>query len=421
MEALSRLLLPRRTLLAGAGAAALAGALPRRAAAAAPRVAVRLEREIGFWLLEEGQKGFYRVAWAGPPADFDALRADAAQLARYGLEPRPTGGGAELAAWEVRAAAWRFAAPEWATREASRASHAPIPEPRVRDYRRAPTRVPGENWGGAYVRAIEGTRLSGIAAQWTVPASLPRRPPARSQAGDAAADDFRCSHWIGLDGCDPNSRSLPQCGTLRAFGDGAAEERGLWWQWWIAGGAHQSGNLIEFAAEGSDPGRWQGIGAGDRVEARITLPNPADRRTVRFWFRVDPAPRFAEPPIFLAFDVTLDATRTGQREFAIDVEGRVAEWVIERPMRPTEVMRKEGGRVDEWLYGLPVFDSVTFEACRTWLEDGSAGPDLRRARSLRITDWSVRSDHGAVVARVEPPYPAPLEPSRVTILYTGPR
>ena len=157
------------------------------------------------------------------------------------------------------------------------------------------------------------------------------------------------------------------------------------------------------------------------MEARITVPDPADRRTARFWFRVDPAPRFAEPPVFLAFDVTLDPRVTGGREFTMKVEGRVAEWVIERPMRPNDVMRAERGKPDEWLYELPAFDSVTFEACRTWLEDGTAGPDLSRARALRITDWTARVDPGRTVARVEPRTPATLPASRVTIAYTGPR
>ena len=248
MDPLSRLLLPRRALLAGGAAAALARPGPLRADLAR-RVVVRLEREVGFWLLSETEMGRYRVAWAGPPPDFDPVRADAAQLARYGLPPRP-GGGADRASWEAEAATWRFAEPEWVDRTASRDAQKPILQPRVRDYRRTPTRVPGENLGGAYLRATEGTRFGGIAAQWRVPESAPRQVPVRPAARDGTTQDFRCSHWIGLDGCDPASRSLPQCGTLRAFGNGAAEERGLWWQWWLAGGSHQAGNLIEFRDRG---------------------------------------------------------------------------------------------------------------------------------------------------------------------------
>jgi hypothetical protein len=405
------LLLPRRAVLAGAGAAALAGPVPLRAAAV-PQVLARLEPSIHFWLPSEREQGSYIVTWAGPPPGFDPRRADAAQLAAYGLPPRPAGGGGALASWEAEAATWRFAEPDWQDRSASRSAQQRTDNPRLRDYRRAPTRVPGENWGGAYVRASGEARLGGVAARWRVPESAPPR--------NGTTSDYRCSHWIGLDGCDPNSRSLPQCGTLRAFGQGAQDERGLWWQWWLAGGSHQAGNLVAFDVRGEDPGRWQGIGAGDMVEARISLPDPADRRRVRFWFRVDPAPRFREPPIFLAFDVRLQPTPNVSRAFTLGVEGRVAEWVVERPMRPDKVMRLTRGKPDEWLYELPVFQSVTFEDCRTWLEDGTPGPDLRRARSLRLTDWSIRGNPGRTVARVVPPYPEPMEASRVKIAYTGP-
>ena len=235
--------------------------------------------------------------------------------------------------------------------------------PRAAPARAGEPAAPSPSWSGAFVRTAQPGRIRAVQGAWTVPQAWV--PP-------GGEGDFRSSQWLGLDGCDAASWTMPQLGTMRAFGARDGAEHRLWWQWWIKG------------ARLDLPHQILGIPVvqGTRVEAAISvppLPKGQPWRQVTFRLLVtEPAP--ADPrPILLMFSVKMDAPRRLPVPANLGVEGRIAEWIVERPRRYVE--RQSG-----WLYRLPGFAPVTFEGCAAQTDLG-AGLALDRARLLRIVDW----------------------------------
>lgn len=405
--------LHRRDLLLGAAAAAPA-LLPGQAGAqggvAAPPTppAVQVDMELNipwadYWRSSGDAPAWvgnarFEVAWKGPPPGFNVATATDAELARYGLARSMSDllqlRFAQLQAPGPKPAFVTIAPPPGPTRPAAVLAGAPVA-------------APSTNWVGAYVRGIGGRRVSEVAGTWSVAdVDAPGLPMAKHE-------EARLSQWIGLDGADPASRSLPQFGTLRAFkrGEGAAknqiqEAKDLWWQWWLRDlGTHQEPHRIGFQVAGGGPQRWRGIGQGDTVEARLAVLPPAGpgtaRRTFRIWAKVTPnrttfPDATLDGPVLLIFEVTL-VPPMGTIDSRFAVEGRVAEWIVERPRR-LEIRKQQ-----DWLYELPRLKAPTgFSACASLHEDGTAAPDLTKASLLRLVNWDDPPALGRRVARVTP-------------------
>ena len=306
------------------------------------------------------------------PAPSDPVWARLAALG-FGAPPRPsTAANPAWLAWVAKVEAVRFAnvshampvellelaAQELLAPRQGRAAPAPAPAAALGE--------PAEtslSWGGAYVRTLQPGRITAVQGAWTIPEAWV--PP-------GATGDFRTSQWLGLDGCDTASWTMPQMGTMRAFGARDGAQHRLWWQWWVKGArldlAHQILGIP--------------VVQGTRVEATVSVPpQPAGQPWRQVMFRLlvtEPAP--GDPrPILLMFSVRMEAPRGLPVPANLGVEGRIAEWIVERPRRYVD--RQSG-----WLYELPGFKPVTFEGCAAQTNQ-AARLTLERARLLRIVDW----------------------------------
>lgn len=312
-----------------------------------------------------GQSGTVNLGYTLPPPPEALETASPDLLAAWELPPRPPAGTAAHRAWLAALRPLRFA-------------RLPVLPPVGAGVPGAgPVSLASWNWSGATLRAPAGERFAAVEGSWTLPAA---RPPRGEHPRGAQA---RCSQWIGLDGLDPGSWSLPQIGSLQRFGE-FPDGQSLWWQWWIRRGTLQRG----FPIDGIE------VAPGDRIAARITVLGP---RQVRFRLRVDPV---RGAPTLLVFTVTLTIydVAPGRTELpkTFGVEGRTAAWVVERPRASAPTPHAPS------LYRLPHLDTVHFTDCAAVLESGER-MDLRRAGALHIVDWDDPARPGRPVARTETP------------------
>lgn len=366
----------RGLLLVGGAAAALArpGAVRAQSAEAAsgpPTVGIA---PLGETVIQaQGGSGLLRLSVEMPRPPESLETAPPALLEAWGLPPRPQAGTPQRATWREALRELRFAVARPVPVPVGAAPSLGGPQPR-------PVAAGSWNWCGMHVRAPQPKRLVAVEGSWAIP---------DGSAGNAGSG-ARGSQWIGLDGLDPGSWSLPQMGTARRFRGPGQGETTLWWQWWIRNGEVQDGIDI----------RGLPLAPGDRVNLRVAALGP---RRVRFHALVEP--RAGGPATVVAFAVTLSVENARQAAAAaaagtharvprsLGVEGRTAVWVVERPRRP---LRLPG---EPWLYTLPRSEPVRFSGCRAVLDDRSV-LDLRRAGALRITDWSDRERPGRTVAYV---------------------
>lgn len=165
-----------------------------------------------------------------PPPGFDPVRnmADRARLASLGLPPAP----------DPQAEPLLYA--HWATFFAPGMQVAGAPPPptvppdcrlgrtRILALRRAGPRQASRlsvsgNWSGGWIAANRGERFRAVAARWRAPSVAAGAPE------DAAAEPYRCSIWVGLDGKHRWADSMPQLGTEHTADGGQR----FWHQWWI--------------------------------------------------------------------------------------------------------------------------------------------------------------------------------------------
>lgn len=235
-----------------------------------------------------------------PTAGFDPLAADAAELERYWLPPRPDPGREPrlYALWQ------RLLGGRPSFVEARSRRHEPedLRERRLLStFRRAgPTPVPpratSRNWSGAFVTAGRGDRFRGVGASWTAPAVSPGDP------SDANGLPYRCSIWVGVDGKHGWAGSLPQLGTEHTVaGDGSPGKASFWWQWWVDGG-----DTLQFYVDGLP------LAAGEDVTCLLVLRTPT---LARFHFANHARNEVAT--------VAVECDRAAS--------GSTAEWVVERP------------------------------------------------------------------------------------------
>ena len=222
------------------------------------------------------------------------------------------------------------------------------------------TQESSKNWSGPYVRAREGESFVLVEGTWKVP--TPFLPPDATAGNNT---EYVCSTWIGLDGHDQASLSLPQIGTVQSVCASQPEKfaTGAWWQWWVRGSKHNRPIFIS-------PDRLP-VKPGDMVYCRVKVIS----------FGVDGAtPAEIELCIknkssgeSLAFNVL---ARTPL------VDGVTAEWIVERQ---TKV-----GSDD--LLPFANFGSVRFEGCTVHVKEQATGyvqkQQLRGAKLIRMTDWT---------------------------------
>jgi hypothetical protein len=297
------------------------------------------------------------VQWNFPDPGFDPVTADDDELALYHLPPRPDQDLARkaYANWLRAMSPPLTFPPKEITIEALFAA-SPL---RSRHLHTSPvTQESSNNWSGGYVRPQGFGQFALVEARWNVPA------PAAPGANDGT---FASSAWVGLDGHDPASRSLPQLGT----GHWVEERSGIaqpdlfaWWEWWarkirIPAVPVQAGHTVY--------ARLQGLSA---TTVNLFIKNETTGASLPYSYVVQPPP--AAGPIH--------------------VEGRTAEWVLERPAMPN-LPRTE-------FFALADYGSTTFRDCNAGVTTaaGLQDLDLERARLIRMNVWDDRAQPGRLAS-----------------------
>ena len=100
------------------------------------------------------------------------------------------------------------------------------------------------NWSGAYIRPRVSRKFTRIQGMWVVPRPYPPQIQDRWVKGRR----YHSSTWIGLDGFDLSSLSLPQLGTGQNVTVKSRTELDIktyaWCQWWVRGLDGQRGPQI---------------------------------------------------------------------------------------------------------------------------------------------------------------------------------
>ncbi len=309
------------------------------------------------------------VRGAAPLPDedcFDPHTVSDQDLEKYRLPPRP-----DALRCPVSYAHWlralsrpvRFSTPD-------------LVDPHIfpRDWRTSSTS--SENWSGASISAEPGRRFVRVQGTWQVPSVLP--PPPLTKGGPWIDGEYRSSTWIGLDGFEPSSPSLPQIGTAQEIcvENGRILEESCktyaWVQWWVR----------EQDTQGLGPKVFNNIGIspGDLVSCELVVLK--SRRVIAR----------------IKNETTGCCTSTpyspeGPRSEYAEVEGLTASWVMERP---TKIDSDE-------LYTLPDYGSTVFYGCVAVIDDdigiGSAEQQLEDAELIEMVDFDDLADPGAVVSR----------------------
>ena len=207
--------------------------------------------------------------------------------------------------------------------------------------------IDSRNWSGAVIENQVDPPFTWITATWTVPTlttegCLPDHTPL----------NWQCSAWIGLDGYDEWSASMPQIGTVHRLPKtpGGTQTNAFWYQWWVRNSDPPSAPFELKVPE---------VSQGDRVTCALRMLSPTKARAY-FW------------------NLT-----TGQKAslcfcrgpagplFTTLPRGSTADWIVERPTVPI-------GKLGDpaYLYPLPNFGKVEFTQCLV-------GYDVVPGRSIR--------------------------------------
>lgn len=317
-----------------------------------------------------------RVAFAkqSPKPGFNPLRASPEELEKFKLPPRPD------AKLSPRAFVnWRrmMSPPLWFIPQAKLERFAEDPSLAfsVSETRRqqrlrmaGPTTQEGSrNWSGAYIRDDPAKRFVLIQAYWIV--SRPYPPPPEIAGDTWNAGTYHATTWVGLDGHDGGSLSLPQLGTshvvtLPQDGNDLRQLQtslGAWWQWWVKNDPMD--HPIDI------PSTEFLVQLGDLIAAQLDVLDPG---TVRFTLKNQ-----SSGQLFPPFDVAAPPHQGGR----LTVEGKTAEWIVERPAEPLS-----SDLLPFCDYGL-----VAFAHCNAAVALGQ-GPaqdrSLQNARLIRLADWT---------------------------------
>lgn len=290
-----------------------------------------------------------RACFLKPAAGLDVPALPDAELARFGLPPRPDA-RADPELFEL----WRrMLSPPLRFVDAGfgferQARHRLLRTPATGSGKATAlagaTRIGGsQNWSGAVVLAHGGMRFTSVWGSWRVP--TPRAPAGADPARPPPGGQYQCSSWIGLDGHRLHSVSMPQMGTTQALelvGGAWTAKVSVWHQWWTRGQNFPFVTLESFAL---DP--------EDEVIATLTVVNPLKVRfTIKNQSKGDCAlvEWSADSPL-------------------APVEGSAAEWIVERPTDLHD---------ESILYELPDYGSVTFTDCAATMAGVPCSLEARR-------------------------------------------
>ena len=312
-----------------------------------------------------------------PPAGFDPLTESDSNLAKYFLPPRPNQAYAPEAfkLWTKAMSPPLSFVDVAAGHEESRLREL-FESVSAQAHQLAPTvqgvvQESGNNWSGSFVRPRDFNKMMLVQGAWSVPT-----PSAPQGLGDGA---YASSIWVGLDGNDPASRSLPQMGT----GQYVAVTNGIpqrhlfaWWQWWDRNDPLAQQIVIrhkKFPVQAGDEIYVQ-IEALGPQKVSLLIKNKSSGLALPMWYGAPPS------------------ANQGLNTIPTHVEGRTAEWIVERPGIPqTNPVQ---------FFTLADYGNTTFTECNA----GYGTPNqyseeqLQRARLIRMNVWDEPAHPGILVS-----------------------
>ena len=279
---------------------------------------------------------------------FDALAATPEELDFYGLPPRPN--STDVVAFEI----WQQLVKTASVPTSQWFSVLPLTP---LDYSNVFNLMTGGghqetsgNWSGAYTEAEAGRPFEHVFARWKVPVIA-------APTGAANNVKYRCSTWIGFDGANPTSRSMPQIGTTQTVElvSGVPQfTYDAWFQWWMRA-----------VPNPPVPIPFITVSANDTVICWLYRQYPF---LVIYLFANVTKGQFYSTSMLSPLETVSPPT------FAASV-GQTTEWIAERPM----VL----GATD--LYPLPHFDRVTFDGGAIETNPNSLH-GMSPARLVRMTE-----------------------------------
>jgi hypothetical protein len=311
------------------------------------------------------------------PHNFNPLTATSEELLRYGLPRRPAEGTekSKFDVWEkiVTGKPWALVGSGL----------------QLADYRLvfAPQNFPGtqetsQNWSGVVTRTKHERAFNAAYATFQVPWV--------DALVDVKRREYRCSVWVGLDGHDPTSQSMPQLGiTMKASYDPQAPNSSayeVWFQWWSRKDA-----IPPIVIDGFP------VNLGDNIACWLDVIDPTE---VLFVIQNQ---TLRDRPTFTQKILNVWDFGSGGKKIIPEVRGITAEWIAERPMMIGRDQR----------YHLPIFDRVTFS--KMAVQDAALhdpGP-VRTIRMVRPVSATRRLE---VISRSRRYY----NPDRSTAMAVGP-
>jgi hypothetical protein len=308
-----------------------------------------------------------RVSVNFPPPGFDPRAATDDELARFFLPPRPDRRTAPAA---FRYWTWVMSPPltfpptpdnaeELFLTATARSRHRLINSPGL-------TEETSNNWSGGCVRPGDFNRMTEVHGTWTVPEpAVPANAPVQR---------YESCAWIGIDGHEPASRAMPQLGTHHDIAiDSGAPKPDLfaWWQWWRRDQPH----LPHLIFNDID------IARDDVLAAILTvLADGVVSFVIKRTRSGLAVPFHCDPPT-----VTDDDARP------LHLEGRTAEWIVERSSNVNE---------PHLPFQLADYGEVGFTECNAVSGRGASANEqqLQRARLIRMNVWDDPTQWGRLVS-----------------------
>jgi hypothetical protein len=317
-----------------------------------------------------------------PPQDLNPLIMDPAELAKYGIPPRPNAqefpGLADF--WdEMFHPPLTFTEPTF-----------DLPATPIRISARLLVTTSGHdesslNWSGAYITPRDGQQFAAVLGRWVVPGVI-------APAGTVGNAEFHSVVWIGLDGARRYLDStLPQIGTAQCINPPSGSPFFLWFQWWMRDNpATYCPAILPIS-----------VLSGHRILAMLEVLSETQ---VRFFIKNETT---NYPPFVMVTPAPSLAGRQAK------VSGATAEWIVERP-----------ADVATALYNLPDYQQVTFTSCyavqATLPPGGSPAPGLERtldgARLITMCDIEGNPARRVTISRPE----HPDSTDRFRVNYVGP-
>ena len=313
-----------------------------------------------------------------PPQGFDPREASDRELEIHFLPPRPNRKKSPLAyvQW-VKAMSgpptWPDLAPDAQRVENLFVESRLLSHPGLAGTSHVPGESSSFNWSGAFARPFDHSHVTRAQGLWTVPEPKPL---------DLSEKDYASSMWVGLDGHDPASRSMPQVGTGQWVSvDNAGNATPAiftWWQWFVRDGLTNAQIALPVVPVKVGHVVYAQVSRIAPEIASIFIINLTTNVALPFWFRfVSPI----QPPL------------SPTNPLPPRIEGITAEWILERPAHlDTKV-----------IYPLPDYGKTTFDFCCAGTD--STGPfqefNMDQARLIRMVDWEITPPSGKVVSTSE--------------------